>query len=79
MDADAVGRYLTRPEHVRATDDHRDDSWKSQVWTGDALDVVWFDGLNHAEMFDSREHRRVLIDIVRNYSRGRSDPISSVP
>ena len=34
VDAEAVGRYLTREKGMRAVDDHRGDEWKKWVWKG---------------------------------------------
>jgi pimeloyl-ACP methyl ester carboxylesterase len=70
VDAKAVGRYLTREKGMRAVDDHRGDEWKRWTWKGEGLDVLWFDGLNHAELFDAKADREILIRVLMNYCKG---------
>ncbi len=71
--ADAIGKYLTRPEQVRALEDHRKgNEWKTTKWTGRDLDVIWLKGLNHAEVFDTKKDRKMVIDIALNYSTGQN-------
>jgi pimeloyl-ACP methyl ester carboxylesterase len=40
----------------------------NESWTGNGLDVVWFEGFNHAEMFDWKTSYRMLAEILREYS-----------
>lgn len=77
VDTGAVGRYLTRDTDVRATDDGRGDEWKRWAWKGNGLDVLWFGGLNHAELFDTKSDRGILIRVLMNYCRGANEPIQS--
>ncbi|KAL3466527.1 hypothetical protein BJX64DRAFT_250229 [Aspergillus heterothallicus] len=79
IDTNAVGRYLTRKDGVRAVDDcdRKDENWKRRAWEGGELDVVWMDGLNHAELFDTKRDRKILIDITLDYSRGTRSQIRS--
>ncbi|KAK7890862.1 hypothetical protein LTR67_008075 [Exophiala xenobiotica] len=81
---DAIGRYLTRPADKTALEDTRSDTqgnddWRSTRWTGGDLDVLWLEGLNHAEVFDTKRDRKMIIDVARNYSRGTSDKITERP
>ena len=59
----AVGRYLTQD----GAPDPRDDSWKERAWEGRDLDLLWFESLDHAQVFDSKNNRRKLVDVVREY------------
>ena len=59
----AVGHYLV---HDRM-DMSQDDSWKEQAWEGRGLDVLWFEKLDHAQVFDSKTNRRKLVDVVQAY------------
>jgi len=40
----------------------------NESWKGNGLDLVWFEGFNHAEMFDWRSSRRMLAEVLREYS-----------
>ena len=63
VNTDAVGRYLANDA------DLMDDQWKCRAWKGKGLDVVWFTQIDHAQVFDRREHRQKLVKVVRAYSR----------
>jgi pimeloyl-ACP methyl ester carboxylesterase len=78
--ANTIGRYLTRPVGATALEDDRQDSeWKTTKWTGGDLDVVWLEGLNHAEVFDTKRDRKMLIDIAMNYSSSVSREVAERP
>ena len=63
VDTEAVGRYL-------ATDDYSDsDQWKDRTWKGQGLEILWFEDLDHGQVFDSRANRQSLVDVVRSYSQ----------
>lgn len=70
-----LGRYLTREEKpnikwYEETDCSYEDEWKIKKWTGDeALEVIWFPELNHAEAFDDRKDRQELIKVLKKYSK----------
>ena len=59
VDTVAVGRYLA----------DAGGNWTQQKWQGQGLDVLWFQHLDHAQVFDSRHNRKILTDVVRQYSR----------
>lgn len=75
VDTDAVGRYLTNPapngsthdQNGTATKNERDEEWKSREWKGEGIDVLWFEHLDHAQVFDSEATRRRLIKVVKRY------------
>ena len=64
VDTNAVGAYLT------GTDDWslQTESWENGVWSGDGLDVLWFQDLDHGEVFYRRGTRKTLVDIVRRFA-----------
>ncbi|KAL9634844.1 MAG: hypothetical protein Q9164_003842 [Protoblastenia rupestris] len=64
VDAETVGRYLVRDKGVRAVDDRQSDGWKRWAWKGEGLGILWFDGLNHAELFDAGADREILIRVL---------------
>ena len=75
VDAESVGKYLTRNKGVKAADDHRGGEWKKWKWDGRGLNVLWFEGLNHAEVFNAKNDREILIRILMNYFKGENDRI----
>ena len=72
VDTEAVGRYLTQESNERPTTEE----WKHRKWSGKGLDLLWFENLDHAQVFDSRRNREILAQVVRQYSllgrRGQS-------
>lgn len=61
----AVGQYLTRCDYQEV----EDQSWKHRKWTGTGLEILWFDDLDHAQVFDSKHNRQVLVNVIREYSK----------
>ncbi|KAH7471302.1 hypothetical protein FOMA001_g12992 [Fusarium oxysporum f. sp. matthiolae] len=43
------------------------ESWENGVWKGDGLEVLWFQDLDHGEVFSRRRTRQRLVDIVRRF------------
>jgi pimeloyl-ACP methyl ester carboxylesterase len=80
VDAEAVGRYLTSssldgtPSYAKMAaltngetkEGARD--WKSRPWTGSGLEVLWFEQLDHAQVFDTTETRKPVIKAISAYS-----------
>ncbi|KAI5253047.1 hypothetical protein E4T42_03115 [Aureobasidium subglaciale] len=58
VDTQHVGEYLS------GTDD---DSWKTQEFKGKSLDILWFEKLDHAEVFDQRATRTKLLRALHEY------------
>jgi len=63
VDTQVVKAYLTGNESVRPGKR----SWRVGVWKGDGLDVLWFQKLDHAQVFDKKSTRARLMNIVRSY------------
>ncbi len=42
--------------------------WKHRPWKGKGLEVMWWEGLDHAQVFDKLSTRRRLIDVIVQYS-----------
>ena len=42
--------------------------FKNSKWKGQGLDLLWFDNLDHAQVFDSKQNCAVLARVVREYS-----------
>lgn len=51
-----VWRYLTEEKDITAR------------WSGDGLEVLFAPGLDHAQIFDTQERRRPLLEIVRRFT-----------
>lgn len=61
VDTETVGRYLSG-----TTLD--EEYWKHKKWLGRNLDILWFDDLDHAQVFDSKKDYGRLVEVVRAYS-----------
>ena len=53
IDAKEVRRYLTGEESLR--------------WERDGLEVVWYPGLDHATVWDTRERREPMLEIIKKF------------
>nr|POF07170.1 hypothetical protein CFP56_31794 [Quercus suber] len=85
VDTPAVGRYLmkhTIPDPVMKQDGRgathmaldskggeKGEEWKNKAWQGRGLEVLWFEGLDHAQVFDTESTRRKLVDVLVEYSK----------
>ncbi|KAH6874275.1 hypothetical protein B0T10DRAFT_587751 [Thelonectria olida] len=63
VDTKVIGAYLTGADdwflETRSGED--------VVWKGDGLDVMWFQDLDHGQVFNGRRTRKRLVDIVRRF------------
>lgn len=82
VNTEAVGRYLAdgatakaegndmgserRKEKGFGPSDTKD-AWKDAEWEGNGLEILWFDHLDHAQVFDTKATRGRLIKVVRKY------------
>lgn len=61
----AVRSYILAEKKMLTGDEQ---GCKQRVgWSGKGLDVLWFDQLDHAQVFDSRKTRRILVDAIREF------------
>ena len=44
--------------------------WKSRPWSGEGLDVLWCEDLDHAQVFDDSVARGRLVAVLDEYSKG---------
>lgn len=64
VDTKAVGAYLTGANNwILETE-----GWKDGVWKGDGLDVLWFQELDHGQVFERNVIRGRLVEIARTFS-----------
>jgi hypothetical protein len=45
----------------------KEEAWKGGDWTGNAAEILWFDNLDHSQVFDRRATRARLVKVVRGY------------
>jgi hypothetical protein len=79
-DTEAVGRYLmsSLPDGfvsgTTRTNSKINDvmgEWKTRPWVGSGLEVLWFEELDHAEIFDFEKTREPVIKAICVYSGTR--------
>ena len=58
VDAKAVRKYLTGEESLR--------------WGKDGMEVVWYPGLDHAMVWDTKERREPMLEIIRRFTTAAS-------
>ncbi len=46
------------------------ESWKHAHWRGEGLEVLWFEHLDHAQVFDKTITRARLVEVLRTYCAG---------
>jgi pimeloyl-ACP methyl ester carboxylesterase len=47
--------------------------WEYQLWRGQGLEILWQQGIDHAQVFDSAKRRKGLINAIRVYSAQPAD------
>lgn len=62
VNADAVGRYLTDTKDVDT-----EGLWKKRAWAKDGLNLIWLDDLDHAQVFEQKPTRTLLVDVLLSY------------
>ena len=79
VNTEAVGRYLA--EGSEEVDDETEncadmseergslmaEEWKHKPWRGRGIDILWFDDLDHAQVFDTAATRRPVLEALRTY------------
>ncbi|KAK5170582.1 uncharacterized protein LTR77_005170 [Saxophila tyrrhenica] len=84
VDTESVGTYLSEdqlPDPVLKEDGDRKQMelempngtsthWKQRPWRGAGLDVLWWEGLDHAQVFDKESTRSKLVEVLVEYSKG---------
>lgn len=73
VDSEAVGRYLANEGDETTVSEE----WKCLKWRGKGLDILWFEKLDHAQVFDSRQNCEILVNVVREYSLMKTRPQSN--
>lgn len=48
-------------------EEEHEEEWKCRPWKGTGIDVLWFNDLDHAQVFDKKSTRRRLIRAIHEY------------
>jgi pimeloyl-ACP methyl ester carboxylesterase len=67
VDTETVGQYLMGSSKGQ-TSDKAARPWKSRPWIGHGLELLWFEQLDHAQVFDFENTRRPVIRTISAYS-----------
>ncbi|KAJ5642230.1 hypothetical protein N7490_006651 [Penicillium lividum] len=69
VDAETVGQYLmSSSSEARTAEKEETRAWKNRSWIGYGLDVLWYEQLDHAQVFDFENTRRPVIKVISVYS-----------
>lgn len=84
VNANAVRAYLTErdipnPVIVETEDGQKEMQLQPQhdstplqrPWKGKGVDVLWYEGYDHAEVFDAKEDRTELVNVLVEYVKGK--------
>lgn len=63
VDTETVGAYLANVD----TATPNEGEWKKEEWKGSGLEMLWFGKLDHGQVFNSKQHRKRLVTILRMY------------
>ncbi|KAI2673850.1 transcriptional regulator family: Fungal Specific TF [Penicillium roqueforti] len=69
VDTETVGQYLMGSSEVWTVDKEAAQAWKIRPWIGCGLETLWFEDLDHAQVFDSETTRRPVIKAISVYSK----------
>ena len=66
VDTKAVAKYLVEDDEDEAKSS---DVWYTKKrWKGKGFDVLWFEDLDHAQVFDRQRDYGVLAEVIKRYS-----------
>lgn len=74
FDSATVGAYLTNGRTPEGS--NNSEIWQQRWWSGGELDVLWFKDIDHGEILNDPDDRKILVDIALNYCRGESAPVA---
>jgi len=69
VNTEAVGRYLTGADQppAKLILDGTDEEWKSRPWREEGVNLLWWQTLDHAQVFDKPGSRKMLVSAIRGY------------
>lgn len=74
VDAASIGAYLAKDQSSLSSQGV--EIWQQRWWSGGKLDVLWFKDIDHGEILNDPDDRRILVDIALNYCRGERKPVT---
>lgn len=57
---------VSRVENERPQSRSKDE-WTERTWKGEGLEVLWFEGCDHAQVFDNERNFRRLVQVIKTY------------
>ena len=63
VDTQALGRYLMESDAAPGSTD-----WRNRHWQGQGLELIWFEKLDHAQVFDTKANYDVLVRVIKEYA-----------
>jgi hypothetical protein len=68
VDTQTVGQYLMGSSKFETIDKEIAQPWKNMPWVGSGLELLWFEQLDHAQVFDFENTRRPVIRAISVYT-----------
>ena len=69
VDTETVGQYLVgSSSEKKAVQKEATRAWKNRPWIGYGLELLWYEQLDHAQVFEFEKTRRPVIKAISVYS-----------
>ncbi|KAH8722939.1 hypothetical protein GQ44DRAFT_342004 [Phaeosphaeriaceae sp. PMI808] len=68
VDTETVGKYLSGVDLKS-----EDGRWKDHEWKGTGLETIWWPTVDHAQVFERKDGRAKLAQVLREYSKHRQE------
>jgi pimeloyl-ACP methyl ester carboxylesterase len=70
VDTETVGKYLNGIDLKS-----EDSKWKNQSWKGNGLETIWWPTVDHAQVFERKDGRAKLANVLREYCKRTGDEV----
>lgn len=68
VDTETVGKY------IKGVDLKSEDTkWKDDEWKGKGIETLWWPTMDHAQVFDVKDRRAKLVQVLREYVKRKSE------
>lgn len=68
VDTESVGKYLNDVDLKS-----EDTRWKDHNWQGNGIETIWWPTVDHAQVFERRDGRAKLVQVLRQYVKHAAD------
>jgi pimeloyl-ACP methyl ester carboxylesterase len=68
IDTETVGKYLNGADLKG-----EDQRWKDSEWRGRGLETIWWRTMDHAQVFERRDSRSKLVQVLREYVKRKAE------